>query len=136
MKLRSRESRVYKLMKREVYFSQEEAIMISTLTKKGGQKVAQTFSRWMQAGLQEKPKKGSIPVLDSVRAFACFIVIWFHIYRIPRDLQLWPTQPFENQLLNTFLFFGRYGVNLFFVLSGFLLFLPFARSLLFEKTWP
>lgn len=71
-----------------------------------------------------------------MRAVACLLVIWFHIYRIPRDMHVWQTQPLHNLLLNTFLFFGRYGVTLFFVLSGFLLFLPFARALLFERTWP
>ena len=31
---------------------------------------------------------------------------------------------------------GETGVNLFFVLSGFLLFLPFAKALLFDTVWP
>jgi peptidoglycan/LPS O-acetylase OafA/YrhL len=39
-------------------------------------------------------------------------------------------------VLNSFLYFGKYGVTLFFVLSGFLLFMPFAKALLFEQTWP
>jgi peptidoglycan/LPS O-acetylase OafA/YrhL len=71
-----------------------------------------------------------------VRGFACLIVIWFHIYRIPRDLHIWNPTTTTYPLLDSFLFFGRYGVTLFFVLSGFLLFLPFAKALLFEQKWP
>lgn len=64
------------------------------------------------------------------------MVIWFHIYRIPRDLHIWNPTASTYPLLDSLLFFGRYGVTLFFVLSGFLLFLPFAKALLFEQTWP
>lgn len=94
------------------------------------------IEQWIKTGLEDVPQKKTIRVLDGVRAFACLIVIWFHIYRIPRDLSVWETRPFDNLALNTVLFFGKYGVTLFFVLSGFLLFLPFAKALLFENRWP
>ncbi len=94
------------------------------------------FCQWIWAGLEDAPKKNAIPVLDGVRAIACLMVIWFHIYRTPRDFHIWNTQPSDHPLLNSFLYFGEYGVTLFFVLSGFLLFMPFAKALLFEKTWP
>lgn len=94
------------------------------------------IGRWIRSGLEDSSKKNTILLLDGVRAFACFIVVWFHIYRIPRDLQVWDPSSVAYPLLDSFLYFGRYGVTLFFVLSGFLLFMPFARALLFEEKWP
>src|SRR5258708_228964 len=103
------------------------------MARTGNCQIGMVIGQWIRAGLEDFRKKNTIPVLDGVRAFACLIVIWFHVYRIPRDLHVWSTQPFSNRLLNSFLFFGKYGVTLFFVLSGFLLFLPFARRRFFEK---
>jgi peptidoglycan/LPS O-acetylase OafA/YrhL len=39
-------------------------------------------------------------------------------------------------LVDTIAIMGDSGVKLFFLLSGFLLFLPFARALLFDSSWP
>ena len=91
------------------------------------------FGGWIQEALEVSPKKNTIAFLDGVRGFACLMVIWFHIYRIPRDLHIWNTSTSSYPLLDSLLFFGRNGVTLFFVLSGFLLFLPFANALLLNK---
>lgn len=90
------------------------------------------IGQWIQAELDDSSKKNTIAVLDGVRAFACLFVIGFHINATP----LWNFEKAAPPVLTAFLIFGRYGVTLFFVLSGFLLFMPFAKALLFEKTWP
>ncbi len=94
------------------------------------------ISQWIRAGLEDSSKKNTIAVLDGVRAFACLFVILFHIDTVPYDKHVWNLSSSAHPLLDAFLFFGRYGVTLFFVLSGFLLFMPFAKALLFERTWP
>ena len=73
-----------------------------------------------------------IMALDGVRAIAALMVVALHISEIagvPWDVN-------RNPIATAFAFFGRVGVVLFFVLSGFLLFRPYARALLFQETWP
>ncbi len=74
------------------------------------------------------PESGAvnpIPALDGLRACAILLVLVFHAwYKVPGYLA--PGQPEESNPLNI----GHTGVQLFFVLSGFLLFLPYARWLL------
>lgn len=82
--------------------------------------------------LQKKEGKNTIAALDGVRAIAALLVISLHISEIagvPWDVNQYP-------LATALAFFGRTGIVLFFVLSGFLLFLPYARALLFQDAWP
>jgi peptidoglycan/LPS O-acetylase OafA/YrhL len=95
------------------------------------------FFDWLNSVLETKQTKGNIYVLDGIRAIACLSVVMFHINLITtRDLPLWVPQSAPS-LISGLAFSGDTGVTLFFVLSGFLLFLPYARVILFnEAAWP
>ncbi|HWZ19938.1 MAG TPA: acyltransferase [Ktedonobacteraceae bacterium] len=84
-------------------------------------------------GREQTGKKNSIVVLDGVRGVAVLMVIIFHINRVTGD-NLW--DPKTNPLASSVSTAGGTGVTLFFVLSGFLLFMPFAKTLLFKTDWP
>lgn len=99
----------------------QQALSVKALEAPGGPKKA----------IPEKNTK-TIAVLDGVRAIAALLVVSVHISEIagvPWDVN-------QNPLATALAFMGRTGVVLFFVLSGFLLFLPYARALLFQEPWP
>jgi len=86
------------------------------------------FLRWL------KPLDGGpneIRAVDGLRALAALGVVIYHAIQLdPRafkiNLAQWWWYPYA----------GQTGVDLFFVLSGFLLFLPFARALLDSRPLP
>jgi peptidoglycan/LPS O-acetylase OafA/YrhL len=78
--------------------------------------------------------RAAIPALDGVRAVACLLVVGYHNNLLTRDGQAW--KPGRFPLLDALFLSGSTGVTLFFVLSGFLLFLPYARALLALGPWP
>ena len=82
--------------------------------------------------LEHNPQKNTIPALDGVRAIAALLVLTFHLDFL---LQLWNITSLGHLAIALALF-GDTGVTLFFVLSGFLLFLPYVKSLLFDSSWP
>jgi peptidoglycan/LPS O-acetylase OafA/YrhL len=72
-----------------------------------------------------------IPALDGVRAFAALSVVFYHSF------QLWaPRKVIFGVDITTQWYYAQSGVHLFFVLSGFLLFLPFARAMLQGRPLP
>ncbi|HET8843561.1 MAG TPA: acyltransferase [Ktedonobacteraceae bacterium] len=77
-------------------------------------------------------KKSKIAALDGVRAIAALLVVTLHINTIAGL----PWNANANPIATAFAVFGRNGVVLFFVLSGFLLFMPYAKALLFQEEWP
>jgi peptidoglycan/LPS O-acetylase OafA/YrhL len=80
-------------------------------------------------------QKNTIAALDGIRAIAALMVMGFHLNLIAySDMKLWNFS--LGSLASAVLLAGGTGVTLFFVLSGFLLFIPYAKSLLFNKDWP
>ena len=79
-------------------------------------------------------KKNGIAVLDGVRAIACLSVTAYHINRFALLGRV--LTPDVGPLTVSFALAGSSGVTLFFVLSGFLLFTSYVRSLLFDAEWP
>jgi len=79
-------------------------------------------------------QKGNIGVLDGVRAIACLSVILYHVNRftLVSHVWKWETAP----LVTAIAMMGWSGVTLFFVLSGFLLFTPYVKAILFDAPWP
>ncbi len=72
-----------------------------------------------------------IRALDGLRALAALSIVAFHFYLAERyEFTTW-----GKEYVNYFYFLAS-GVHLFFVLSGFLLFLPYARAILHGKPLP
>ncbi|GCE07225.1 acyltransferase family protein [Dictyobacter aurantiacus] len=91
----------------------------------------------LQTGTLEEQKAGqqkkTITALDGVRGCAILFVLIFHINRTTGDnLWDWHAYPLASSIATA----GGTGVTLFFVLSGFLLFLPYAKALLTRGRWP
>lgn len=78
-------------------------------------------------------EKKNIAGLDGLRAFAALGVVVLHTtYLIGHAI----VNEYAYPWLASFWVFGNTGVQLFFVLSGFLLFLPYAKALVFQEKWP
>lgn len=99
----------------------EQAILTPITSKSGENEIR-----------SQKSDKNTIAVLDGVRAVAVLLVVTLHI----NEIGGLPWDANQNPFATAFAFFGRNGVDLFFVLSGFLLFMPYARALLFQGEWP
>ena len=80
------------------------------------------------------PESGAvsqIPALDGLRAVAALLVLLFHAWSAVPNYVPSGQNPAAYPL-----WYGKTGVNLFFVLSGFLLFLPYAQWLLGLRSRP
>lgn len=95
------------------------------------------YSQKITSSLEIKPQRGHLLILDGIRAVACLAVLLHHIFfHVVVPTGIWQPSGKLQVLLATFFNFGASGVILFFLLSSFLLFLPFAKTLLFDEDWP
>lgn len=94
--------------------------------------VLQPVGNWLKTVFGEQKRTyqtSTIAALDGVRGLAILFVIIYHINWINRhyeELWDWHTNPLASSIAIA----GGTGVTLFFVLSGFLLFMPYAKALL------
>lgn len=86
--------------------------------------------------LDDGKQKNAVPELDGIRAIACLTVIFFHLNYFARSTTIWHPIQDLGSFVGAIMLGGQAGVILFFVLSGFLLFMPYARALLFDADWP
>jgi peptidoglycan/LPS O-acetylase OafA/YrhL len=101
------------------------------------QKILLRLSHWLAHLLEDNKQKNSIASLDGVRAIACLTVMGYHISLMSASTNIWDPFSLTHRLFGSVVYAGAAGVTLFFVLSGFLLFMPYARALLVEHTlWP
>ncbi len=100
----------------------------------GLKEYASSFQRnihsWFAHQLNDNKSLGTIAALDGVRALAFLLVFELHV----NHSGVWSDG--NNDYISALFSVGGTGVTLFFVLSGFLLFLPYTQALLFEKDWP
>ena len=78
-----------------------------------------------------QPSVRRIPELDGVRVLLVFIVSWYHIWQ-----QSWLTPYVGNYSLDFLVRSGYVPVDGTILLSGFLLFLPYARVMLLDEPMP
>lgn len=84
-------------------------------------------------GTTKSKSTKNIASLDGLRAFAALGVVALHTTYLVGAVAV---NIYHYPWLAAFWVFGNTGVQLFFALSGFLLFMPYAKSLLFQTPWP
>lgn len=72
--------------------------------------------------------------LEGYRGIAALLIVVFHAYQYAREALKLHTYPYEGTPLHLLLHSLDASVSWFFVLSGFLVFLPFARSALTQRS--
>src|SRR5712691_6353919 len=96
----------------------------------------QWIGQWLKDRLEDSRQKNTIAALDGIRAIAALLVLAFHIGLVTRDQSIWIPADRSHRFFSSLMMFRWSGVTLFFGLSGFLLLLPYAKSLLSDSIWP
>ncbi|WP_201360527.1 acyltransferase family protein [Dictyobacter formicarum] len=97
----------------------------------------QMWSQSVTCSLEDSKQKKTIYALDGIRALTCLGVVSFHLNLRAYIAHVW--SPFLDNfgaMISSLALIGETGVLLFFLLSGFLLFLPYAKAMLFDSDWP
>ena len=80
-----------------------------------------------------RPASRRFEELEGYRGLAALVVVVFHAYQYAREALKMPTYLYEGTPLHLLLHNLDIGVSWFFVLSGFLVFLPFARQAIAQQ---
>lgn len=94
------------------------------------------IGQWFSFQLEDTKPSNSIAALDGVRAIAILLVVFYHVSLLTARTNIWAPNAPAHPLFSTVALAGASGVTLFFVLSGFLLFRPYAKALLGGSSWP
>jgi peptidoglycan/LPS O-acetylase OafA/YrhL len=89
------------------------------------------WARWRERLWPLEGGRGAIPALDGLRALAALSVVVYHATATAGARTV-----IGGDNLTWAYFYTESGVDLFFVLSGFLLFLPYARAILDGRSGP
>ncbi len=112
-------------------------LAVQTLRTRYARKM-EAMSQSITSSLSVGKQKNPIYALDGVRAVACLCVISFHLNLFSLFGHIW--SPMLNDvgatMISSMALAGEMGILLFFILSGFLLFLPFAKAILFDQPRP
>src|ERR1700733_7011306 len=107
-------------------------VNISTSVKEHTSNSFKDIYAWFGYQLGDQKPKGATTALDGIRAIACIMVVTFHSTSVINGY----SNILQTNFFNALNLLLSKGTILFFLLSGFLLFLPYVKALLFEKSWP
>ena len=92
-----------------------------------------THSADDQRGVRDATQQTRFTELEAYRGIAALLVVVFHAYQYSREGTGTPREVYTGTPLHLLFYNLEAPVSWFFVLSGFLLFLPFARAAIEQR---